>query len=40
MIHLPERGRKGSSHMPMMDRNNAGPADIIIDRIARQGLWK
>ncbi len=40
VIHLPERGQKGNSHMLMMDRNNAASADIIIDWIAKQGLWK
>ncbi len=40
VVHLPERGHKGNSHMLMMDRNNAASADIIIEWIARQGLWR
>lgn len=35
MIHLPEFGVKGNSHMMMLDRNNLAIADMIMSWIAR-----
>jgi pimeloyl-ACP methyl ester carboxylesterase len=40
VIHLPERGIKGNSHMLMMDKNNLQAADVIINWLGEKGLWK
>ena len=40
VVHLPERGLKGNSHMLMMDKNNLEAADVIIGWLGQKGLWK
>ncbi len=35
MIHLPDKGMRGNTHMFMQDRNNLVVADLIIDWIKR-----
>jgi pimeloyl-ACP methyl ester carboxylesterase len=40
VVNLPERGIMGNSHLMMMDKNNIAPAGIILDWLARRGLWK
>ena len=38
VVHLPEIGIKGNSHMPMMDKNNALTADLIHKWLTDKGL--
>ena len=35
MLHLPEQGLRGNSHMMMMDKNNTRVADLLIDWIKK-----
>ena len=36
MVHLPEKGMRGNTHMLMQDKNNLAVADVIIDWIKRR----
>lgn len=40
IVNLPDMGIMGNSHLMMMDKNNMAPAGVILDWLARQGLWK
>jgi hypothetical protein len=35
MLHLPESGLVGNSHLLMMEKNNLAIADLLIDWIAK-----
>ena len=35
MLHLPEQGLRGNSHVMMMDKNNMRVADLLIDWIKK-----